>query len=720
MITDLNKIIAEWSYRTHDGKPDVNNNAKLILLEGVLTEFGWSREAKAELLNNLIEKTLVKNKDSGAVYLVKNVNDEKHDILKKNASEDDLDKEKDDEEPDVEEPINDKKVDDKLKQGRIKKMKKLIDKAEGDIITDEVKEQIPNIIGKMMGNEELSEEEENLIKKHIKFVRTEGGRVDAYLALNKERVWYPAVSQKVNILEDKTAPDNVLDWMDNLENQYDWVFVGNSSEGAIGKKQLNPNRMTEKRKINTVTENKDGSITVNKRVMKKLKVPSEEITIKAVRINNPNMSDDEVKETARIRVNQIERYNSQIDDLRKTGSFETVDYGPVSTPEERRATMQNIIGLAEKRIRDLLKKANREDSPENDAFFKQLDVLKGFKDIDTENNEEERARFVKETEKLLVLMAANVDLKDTAADFNEVRVTLEKLSQGNSVYVPSSETFKISDIVIINPIDTSKLNIDDADKLAESLKLINSSIEITAGESVKYRGGGGGISDDKIRLTVYNNKETRKQLYRLTGISEGDDKQPGAYDFMYPSRKRSKNDNPPYPPTSDSIAKEKAKSEDIMNWSKRNNLMSDAEEKAVNDFAESRGNDFYEKFIKNGVGEGCDWDEDDYTNYKKSIKEYLKQMKMMEIINNNDTKYTKFANSNLKIKTSTKKTDSNPDGKRLPVGAETEELDGIKKPCYMKFKEDPGFTYSKNSDGCVTATPTNRNPSEIHSEKQVY
>ena len=720
MITDLREILTEWSYRTSDGKPDVNNNAKLILLEGVLTEFGWSREAKAELLNNLIEKTLVKNKDSGAVYLVKNVNDEKHDILKKNASEDDLDKEKDDEEPDVEEPINDKKVDDKLKQGRIKKMKKLIDKAEGDIITDEVKEQIPNIIGKMMGNEELSEEEENLIKKHIKFVRTEGGRVDAYLALNKERVWYPAVSQKVNILEDKTAPDNVLDWMDNLENQYDWVFVGNSSEGAIGKKQLNPNRMTEKRKINTVTENKDGSITVNKRVMKKLKVPSEEITIKAVRINNPNMSDDEVKETARIRINQIERYNSQIDDLRKTGSFETVDYGPVSTPEERRATMQNIIGLAEKRIRDLLKKANREDSPENDAFFKQLDVLKGFKDIDTENNEEERARFVKETEKLLVLMAANVDLKDTAADFNEVRVTLEKLSQGNSVYVPSSETFKISDIVIINPIDTSKLNIDDADKLAESLKLINSSIEITAGESVKYRGGGGGISDDKIRLTVYNNKETRKQLYRLTGISEGDDKQPGAYDFMYPSRKRSKNDNPPYPPTSDSIAKEKAKSEDIMNWSKRNNLMSDAEEKAVNDFAESRGNDFYEKFIKNGVGEGCDWDEDDYTNYKKSIKEYLKQMKMMEIINNNDTKYTKFANSNLKIKTSTKKTDSNPDGKRLPVGAETEELDGIKKPCYMKFKEDPGFTYSKNSDGCVTATPTNRNPSEIHSEKQVY
>ena len=48
--------------------------------------------------------------------------------------------------------------------------------------------------------------------------------MDAYLALNEERVWYPAVSQKINILEDKAAPDNVLDWMDNLETQYDWVF----------------------------------------------------------------------------------------------------------------------------------------------------------------------------------------------------------------------------------------------------------------------------------------------------------------------------------------------------------------------------------------------------------------------------------------------------------------------------------------------------------------
>ena len=56
MIKDLNQILIEWSYRTSDGKPDVNNNAKLILLENVLSDFGWSKEARAELLNTLLGK----------------------------------------------------------------------------------------------------------------------------------------------------------------------------------------------------------------------------------------------------------------------------------------------------------------------------------------------------------------------------------------------------------------------------------------------------------------------------------------------------------------------------------------------------------------------------------------------------------------------------------------------------------------------------------------
>ena len=56
MITDLNEILVEWAYRTNDGKPDV------------------------------------KNRETGNVYTVKNVNKDKHQLVKKKASKDDIKK----------------------------------------------------------------------------------------------------------------------------------------------------------------------------------------------------------------------------------------------------------------------------------------------------------------------------------------------------------------------------------------------------------------------------------------------------------------------------------------------------------------------------------------------------------------------------------------------------------------------------------------------------
>ena len=95
MITDLNEILVEWSYRTSDGKPDVKNNAKLIILETVLKDFGWSREARAELLGTLMEVDIVRKKQPdgsmGSSYTVQKHNPEKGQVLvTKNASDDDV------------------------------------------------------------------------------------------------------------------------------------------------------------------------------------------------------------------------------------------------------------------------------------------------------------------------------------------------------------------------------------------------------------------------------------------------------------------------------------------------------------------------------------------------------------------------------------------------------------------------------------------------------
>ena len=95
MITDLNKILVEWSYRTSDGKPDAKNSAKLLTLESVLKDFGWSREARAELLSTLMEVDIVRKKQSdgsmGSSYTVQKHNPERGQVLvKKNASDDDV------------------------------------------------------------------------------------------------------------------------------------------------------------------------------------------------------------------------------------------------------------------------------------------------------------------------------------------------------------------------------------------------------------------------------------------------------------------------------------------------------------------------------------------------------------------------------------------------------------------------------------------------------
>ena len=87
MITDLNEILVEWAYRTNDGKPDVKNSAKLLTLETVLKDFGWSREARAELLSTLMETDIVKNKDSGNIYTVQKHNPNTQDLVKKDASD---------------------------------------------------------------------------------------------------------------------------------------------------------------------------------------------------------------------------------------------------------------------------------------------------------------------------------------------------------------------------------------------------------------------------------------------------------------------------------------------------------------------------------------------------------------------------------------------------------------------------------------------------------
>ena len=59
MITDLNKIADEWSYRV--GVIDLENYKHRYHLNQILYEYGWTQEVIDKINQNLTEDDIVKN-----------------------------------------------------------------------------------------------------------------------------------------------------------------------------------------------------------------------------------------------------------------------------------------------------------------------------------------------------------------------------------------------------------------------------------------------------------------------------------------------------------------------------------------------------------------------------------------------------------------------------------------------------------------------------------
>ena len=95
----IDKIVREWGYEVPNGIIDMQNSYHIVLLEGVLDKYNLTRNQKTTLLNSLRglkEADLVKNKESGNVYDVDQHNPDTQDLIKKDASPEDIKKAKED------------------------------------------------------------------------------------------------------------------------------------------------------------------------------------------------------------------------------------------------------------------------------------------------------------------------------------------------------------------------------------------------------------------------------------------------------------------------------------------------------------------------------------------------------------------------------------------------------------------------------------------------
>ena len=100
----IQKALIDWAYKVNDGCPDPQNRTHIQILETVLRQYGCTEEFISEYLprvQKLHEDDIVKNKDTGNVYTVKNHNPETQSLVKKDASPDDIKKVKKDVDSDV-------------------------------------------------------------------------------------------------------------------------------------------------------------------------------------------------------------------------------------------------------------------------------------------------------------------------------------------------------------------------------------------------------------------------------------------------------------------------------------------------------------------------------------------------------------------------------------------------------------------------------------------
>ena len=408
---------------------------------------------------------------------------------------------------------------------------------------------------------------------------------------------------------------------------------------------------------------------------------------------------DNAKRKARKVVLGIQRYNDQIDLLAEAeGELEVVDYGDTSTTEGKKNAINQCLQDLGNTLEKKLEKSIPPHPPLTREHYELTELIRNIKNplddpewdnLSFEEQQERANKFNKEMGQILVEMNALGDMQTSRAEVAEAITYMHRLSQGFTAIMPSSETFKVTDVYAIkDPGDTKNPN-----KIAESIQQVLVSIEVSGGESVKFEGGARSASAGKVSMTVYKNKATRQSINDLLDtygkIYRGDD----------------------YPP-SDEVIKEL---DDVRDKTKaqviNDGIMLEEEYDKIYEDGMKTGEKAFDTMAKkNRIKlKEAGFTEDDLRRVKDSFMKHCAHGKVMAEINNRDTEYNKFNNVSHKISKFKKDKDT---GEVTNKGDyKIVEADGIDVISGMNFSCDQGFTVATPPKKKIS--PENTNPSAI-------
>ena len=511
MITDLNQILVEWAYRTNDGKPDANNSAKVLVLETVLSDFGWSEEARAELLNSLMEARekkpkgwFVNDKDKAVYRTV--------DYAKKKdwppASDDQIKKAEDDDDGEEEtQSQNTPEMDamDAIVSGPEIDINKTTDTEVGAKIKpfiEKASKTITELVnaGNKQGAKALAQ---HIIDKyHI--------TKPLYLQPDKKGLGKIKIGTKYkNFMGGKNAPSKYQQKiMDAIQ-----------SSGAViplRKKGISPTTMAPNQVHANFDENgkpqfKSGKIKLIKN--KKGEPIGREVQIgkrKFVVDIDPN------DELSRLKIETL-----------PTGSVDFIDINSADTPEGRTECIVNATNNLNDTISkigvnftDRFNKGVAKKLKEQTQELQKLEKKKNAVESEEEKEKLQKEFYDKSLELLETTKIENPEAKGVnefnsmASYISETIEAVNLLNQGVETYIPASGNFTTNDVVSfrkgkIQPrvVTTDGMSADEMNML-----LANEDHLELGGASVKFAGGSASQLTNKIEMSTFKDDNVKLKI----------------------------------------------------------------------------------------------------------------------------------------------------------------------------------------------------------------
>jgi len=522
----VESLFLEWRVRVHNGTPDPKDAGHVSILKEICLRRGIDSKIVDNVLLALDEDHIVKNKKTGNIYTVKNVNKDKHTVIKKNASKDDIEKikkakEKDDKPDDAGDSDN-------KTQSQKGTVVSGIEMPDLDLVMPG--EKIGTVLAQ---NKEivypLIEKTANKVEELLKDGKKEEARILAQTLVDKYELTKPIYLQPGKANKAKLYVGSKYRYATGTKNegsvgQKNIVDVFEKAgvkvppkPGGISRTAVAPNEVHTKRKVGTVKTNmKDGKI-----VSKEVTIGERKFTIKA----DPN---DPLAQ-------------KKLETL-PDGEVEFCDINSAHTDEGRTECIvnasNNMIDMFDKIESQLTDEFNIEIASNVKSGLKKLQRLEEEKNNAATTGARQKLQEEFDQVCLDIMAATKINNPNGVNEFvnmtaymAETFEAMSLLNKGIETYIPSSGNFKTSDVLSVMGGDQIKSTVTSVDG-----RHADDGVLYIKGTSVKFAGGGASQMPNKNENSSYKdndveiivNGEKRKgTLNVLKGLTD-------YYDRLFP------------------------------------------------------------------------------------------------------------------------------------------------------------------------------------------